>query len=85
MLYKTLLFTFSSEYLYESNGSTDFPKSSDKVYNLENEDEILQYVSSINWDQVLQILHKTEIPAEYMTVLENSIQEIRSALNMYNN
>ncbi|MGN0263485.1 MAG: zinc ribbon domain-containing protein [Oliverpabstia sp.] len=79
------LITFSSEYLYESNGSTDFPKSSDKVYNLENEDEILQYVSSINWDQVLQILHKTEIPAEYMIVLENSIQEIRSALNMYNN
>ena len=78
------LITFSSEYLYESSGATDFPKNSDKVYNLENEDEILQYVSSINWDQVLQILHKTEIPAEYMTVLENYIHEIRSALNMYN-
>ncbi|MCI6997130.1 MAG: zinc ribbon domain-containing protein [Eubacterium sp.] len=78
------LITISSEYLYEDSGSTDFPKSSDKVYNLENEDEILQYVSSINWDQVLQTLHKTDIPSEYMSILENYIQQMRSAVNMYN-
>lgn len=78
------LFTLSSEYQYGSSGATDFPKKSDAVYNLENTGEIIQYVSSINWDQVVNILHKADIPEEYVTILEDSIQQLRSYLSIFN-
>lgn len=78
------MFTMSLESEQESKNSTDFPGDSDTVYNMVEDEDLIQYASSADWDGFLNILKESDIPAEYMEMIESGIRELQDSLEMYN-
>lgn len=70
------MITLSVLSVLESKNSTDFPSGSADVYNMMNEADVMEYVSTINWDTLISSLEKANVPNEYIEQLEIMLSQI---------
>lgn len=67
----------------DENKTSDFPSDSDNVYNMTDDDQIMQYVKGINWDNLTSILKSSDIPSEYTDALIEGIDSFKAMLAYY--
>lgn len=79
------MFTLSTKTVLGGTSRAAMPASEDKVYNAASEDDLLTYLSEVDWDGFLTNLKASDIPSEYLDALENGIMELRETLDYYMN
>ncbi len=77
------LVTLSMSASVNTNKASDFPSDSDNVYDMENDDQMMDYVLGINWDNVIAILESSDIPSEYTDMLKTEIDSLKQYLAYY--
>jgi hypothetical protein len=66
-----------------SKASIDLPASDSTVYDLEDESEILQYMTTLDTDKLISTLEASDIPSEYVDYIEEALEEIISYADYY--
>lgn len=77
------MFTITSAMEFSDNVPSNLPKDSDTVYDMMDEEEFMDYMMSINWDELLNALKSSDLPSEYTEIIESGIRELQASLEFY--
>jgi uncharacterized Zn finger protein (UPF0148 family) len=79
------LFTLSLESDPDAKSVEIFPSDSDTIYNMMNEDDLINYMTKANWQGLIDSLNNSDIPSEYLEMIVSRIQSLQSQLEYYSN
>jgi hypothetical protein len=77
------MMTLSLDSEDSSKGTLDLPASGSTVYNLEEESDILKYVTSLDTGKLISTLEDSDIPSEYVGYIQEGLEELLSYADYY--
>lgn len=77
------MFTISLATSYNAEVPSHLPEDADTVYDLTDEEALMDYIMSINWDGFVDTLKNSDIPSEYTELIESGIKELQASLELY--
>lgn len=79
------LITVQAETLASDKKKVEFPSDKDHVYNMMSEEDLVGYMSEVDWGSFVDKLRKSDLPEELITPIEDGITELVEMMEYYAN